>query len=272
MGKPYVISAELDLVSARLSEIVEPSNIELFRESLDEDLKAMGKETYWVSSGMVQSGLERVISRTQMPVVSLDDRYVTNADEYLGISRGVDLRLRDIGYVARRGYEAIETQLSSMTRVGSEVLLVDDVLFSGEMIAWLDEIMKPYGVQIGAVAVGIAITEGIEKLQARGIDVVAQVVFDEVDDEICERDFAIVPGSGRRIEKLQMNALYFDIINGKPEQWASISPEACESFCINSLQRSTDLLKSGVCMDSLGRFLGYSQTGSAKDAIRQRLK
>lgn len=271
MGNPYVISAELDLGSADFEQIINKDKIEGFRESLDTDLRSMGKETLWVPSNVMRTGLELAIAKTNLPVISLDDRYVTSADQYLGISRGVDALLNDAGYVPRQGCLPIKEQLDNVPRLGKEIMLVDDVLFSGEMVSWLAESLKPYGVKLGAVAVGIAIGEGIEKLEAEGIEVTATEVFDDVDDEICERDFAIVPGSGRRIDALAANALYFDSKNGKPASWASIAKGNIDSFCVSSLQRSASLLQPGLPMNNLGKFLGYGSNGEANSQIMRRL-
>ena len=277
MGNPYVISAELDLANAELEQIVRPEAIDGFRESLDADLRSMGKETLWVPSSTMQSGLEQVIAQTALPVVSLDDRYVSSADQFLGISRGVKPQrttdyplmqsgaplwpttLVDDGYVPRRGYPAIDEQLDKVSSLGKEVLLVDDVLFSGEMVAWLADALRQRGVKIGAVAVGIAIGEGIEKLEAENIEVTASEIFDEVEDEICERDFAVVPGSGRRIESFRSNVLYFDAEYGKPEQWASIPGKSVGEFAVRSFGRAAELIAKGTPISALGEFRGVKQ-------------
>ena len=68
MEKPYVISAELDLATADLEQIVKRDSIEGFRESLDADLRAMGKETLWVPSNPIRTGLQKAITRTNLPV------------------------------------------------------------------------------------------------------------------------------------------------------------------------------------------------------------
>ena len=271
MGNPYVISAELDLSTAYLGQIIEQDRVEGFRESLDADLRAMGKETLWVPASTIQSGIEKSMAKTNLPLVSLDQRYVSTADQFLGISRGIDPLLNDDGYVPRNGYPSIDQQLRKVPYLGNEVMLIDDVLFSGEMVAWLSDSLKPYGVKIGALVVGIAIQEGIDKLALEGIDVEAGEVFNEVEDEICERDFAVVPGSGRRIDALAANALYFDSDNGKPERWASISPESVKSFCLDSIKRSIDLLKPGISMQGLGAFLGYGTVGAADTQLARRL-
>jgi hypothetical protein len=271
MEKPYVISAELDLANEELEQVVKREKIDSFREDLDEDLRKMGKETLWVSSGKIQRYLQKVAETTRLPVVSLDDRYVTSANEYFGVSRGADASFNDAGYAPRVGYSSIENQLDRVSSLGDEVVLLDDVLFSGEMLSRLADNLEMRGVKIGVVATGIAIREGVDKLRARGIEVIAAEIFDNVDDEICERDFAVVPGSGRRVDELSANALYFDNKYGRPEQWASIPSIYSDTFCTNSLTRSLGLLRSGISMESLGAFVGYGTGGLADEQLQKRL-
>lgn len=272
MGNPYVISAELDLANADLERIVRPENIEGFRVSLDANLRSLGKDTVWVESSTLQGGLKKAIGNTRLPVVSLDDRYVTSANAYIGISRGVDEQLNDDGYVPRVGYPSIANQLGKISSLGSAIVIADDVLFSGEMISWLADALEPSGVKIGGLVCGIAIQEGVEKMNSLGIDVEAVQTFEDVEDEICERDFAVVPGSGRRIDSLQSNALYFDYNAGKPDLWASLparrNPKAL-SFEVNSFRRAADLLQAGVKFGELGRFYGFKNDAARReDATR----
>jgi len=269
MKNPYVISCELDLVS---SELVKGDSIEGFRENLDAELSAMGKEVTWVSTQTIRSGLSRGISRTKLPVVSLDDRYIMSAAScYLGISRGVDPLLNDEGYVPRSGYPNVERQLAEVSRLGGEIVLTDDVLFSGEMITWLSRALQDYNVRIGAIVVGVAMREGIVKLELGGIPVESAVIYEAVDDELCERDFAVVPGSGRRVSQLDVNALYFDTEYGRPEKWASLPPDSTAGFMINSIERSMSLLED-VPMQVLGGFYGYGVDGQAQERLAARIR
>lgn len=268
---PYVISAELDLNTQNMQAYIKQTELDKFREDLDADLRKIGKETCWVSSSEMAAALNRATQNTCLPIISLDDRYLTSADQYLGISRSIDTNLSDAGYTARQNYSSLTSQLERATTLGREVMLVDDVLFSGEMITWLNNTLTESGVTIGSIAVGIAMQEGIDKLLAQGIDVSAGRVFSAVEDEICERDLAVVSGSGRRIEELETNALYFDTENGNPELWASIGRETSKAFCISSLERSRRLLQPDAPMQSIGKFLGYSSEGSVANALTTRL-
>lgn len=267
MIKPYVISAELDLADPN---IINPTAIDTFRESLDADLRRMDKDTLWVPTSTIRSGLQRLVAKTSLPIVSLDDRYVNGADEYLGISRDVGSELDDAGYTARAGYAAIDKQLAQVSRLDREVVLVDDVVFSGEMICWLADEIRTRDIKIGGVICGVAIREGVEKLALEGIEVDAVLTFDDVEDEICERDFAAVPGSGRRVSELSANALYFDNIFGKPEQWASLPSEVTQEFCVSSLDRNLKLLQARVPMQDVGCFVGYGQNGTVREQLLAR--
>ena len=269
MGNPYVISAELDLANTELERIVRSEGIGGFRESLDASLRDIGKNTVWVSSDAIQTGLEFAISKTKLPVVSLDDRYVTSADEYIGLSRGIDEQLNDIGYVPRVGYPPIEQQLGKVATLGSEIVIADDVLFSGGMISWLANALEPYGVRIGGFVCGIAIREGTDKMQAKGIDIEAVRAFDGIEDEICERDFAVVTGSGRRIDSIATNALYFDPTNGNPSKWASIPPERVEDFARSSYLRSAKLIKPELCFRDIGNFYGWDSSMNVVESLKK---
>ena len=270
MEKPYIISEELDL-DTYSADMVNKSNIGAFRKSLDSDLRAMGKNTLWVPARGMQENLNNRIRTMNLPVLSLDDRYVTATGNYLGISRAINKNLEDVGYTARNSYADIAQQLDSITPLGQEIIIADDVLFSGSMVEWLSDELAKQNVKIGAVICGIAINEGIQKMAERGIDVLTWLEYDDVDDEICERDLAVVPGSGRRLKNSPKNALYFEPQFGKPEQWASLPAASIDDFCLSSLDRSISLLRPDIPMLSLGSFLGYGTDGSAQNVLAQRI-
>ncbi|HSX36157.1 MAG TPA: hypothetical protein VLH84_04465 [Patescibacteria group bacterium] len=272
MSKPYVISAELDLAGAGFEEIVDPQRVDDFRQSLDAELRSYGKQVQWVDSATLKDGLAQRVAATRLPTASLDQRFVHGAAYCLGISRAVDDSLQDVGYVPRAGFPAIQRQLDELAAREQEVVVVDDVLFSGEMLHQLRTDLAARGVRLSGVICGIAIGEGAEKLEAEGIGVDAVLRFDDVDDEICERDFAVVPGSGRRLSSGLQNAFYFDNLYGRPSQWASIPAARVADFCVNSLERNSALLRSEVPMDSIGNFVGYQETGAAVAALYNRIE
>lgn len=271
MEKPYIISAEFD-APANSQSAMQNSNLENARLSLDEDLRRMGKSTEWVSAQDLSTGLRRLVSQSALPVVSLDEVYVQNPTVKLGISRGVDESLETAGYVPRsRSYATIAEQLDAVSELGSEVQLVDDVVFSGDMMSWLIEELAARSVRVRRVLAGIAIDEGAIRLDRMGVELDAVRTFSAVEDEICERDLFFARGSGRRMTNASINALYFDPVNGRPEQWASLPAGSTQSFCVTSLERSLRILKPEVPIEAIGAFNGYENQGTAEQVIRRRL-
>jgi hypothetical protein len=189
----------------------------------------------------------------------------------MGISRAVDHTLQDAGYAPRLGFPPIAEQLAQAAGLSREVVLADDVLFSGEMVSSLAEALATRGTQVKEVICGIAIAEGAEKLEAEGIAVTAVRTYADVEDELCERDFALVPGSGRRLIEREQHALYFDNLFGRPRVWASIPLAHEHTFCLNSLRRNIPLLRAGTPMEALGSFVGYPSTGPSAAAILQQV-
>lgn len=271
MNKPYVISAELDLIPAGFENVIDPRAIDGFRQSLESDLGVMGKDVCWASSGDLSAGLRQKIDNTRLPVVSLDTRYIRSAAYFIGLSRAVDGNLEDAGYAPRAGFPVIERQLAAVAQREREVVIADDVLFSGEMLSWLRDGFAAKGVRVSGVICGVAVAEGTEKLEASGMSVDSVMSFGEVEDEICERDFAVVPGSGRRLIAGNKNALYFDTVYGRPAAWASIPQDRTSQFCWSSLERSRSLLRPDVPMRAVGSFVGYAASGKAVDMLAARM-
>jgi len=272
MEKPYVISAELDLQSRAGDSLINTNKLEFVRESLDADLRAAGKNTIWIGSDEIVGGINKHLHASNLPIISLDDRYLKTADGRLGISRSIAANLEALGYAPRRQYPVLNEQFDAIAALGGEVQLVDDVIFSGDMMAWVANELVQRNVKVGRVVCGVAIGEGIQRLQNIGIECSPVVSFDDVEDEICERDFFVVRGSGRRIQELDANALYFDAKNGKPEQWASLPASMVNIFCRQSLERSLALIRPDVTMSQTGSFLGYKNNRTVQESIKLRLQ
>lgn len=272
MEKPYVISAELDMSTANQGQL-QHSQLTRFRESLDTDLRNCGMNTCWVDSATLRSGLQRAINQTSLPIISLDNRYVRDADQFIGISRAVDANLNDAGYTARAGCAPLAAQFEAAKRLGSEVALVDDVLFSGNMLGRVAKELAMHGVRVKTVIAGIAIGDGMAPLAQDGIDIQAVKIFaNGVYEEVCERDFGFNPGSGRPVPTQNASALYFDPHFGRPTEWASLPEAYIKDFFVNNIERNINLLTSEADMSDIGAFVGYNRSGNARDVLRTRLK
>ncbi|PID29098.1 hypothetical protein CR983_04340 [Candidatus Saccharibacteria bacterium] len=276
MKKPYVISEELGLAGQ-----INRENIDVFRESLDDNLRNMGKMAVWVNEYTIRTGMEELAEQTSLPVLNLDDRYLRNSDEYIGLSRAVVRRGNKYvssGYASRVGYSSIDDQIAKITQqyAGKELVLADDVVFSGQMIEDLSNMLEKRNIKVRGVIAGIAIGEGVDRVSRLGVDIEAVESFSDVEDELCERDFTLIRGSGRRsaIEPGCVdgaNVLYFDPRWGDPVSWMSLPEGQERSFWLQNLRRNQRLLPPERPASTIGPFVGVSQSGSVGGAINELL-
>lgn len=273
-NEQYVISCDLDIQSNK-TKWIQNERLDKFRESLTDDLIAQGKNVSWVESSGIREFFRKEAKDCGLAVVSMDNRYIGGTDQ-LGISRAVDDKLNDVGLGPRSGYRSVDEQFYGVEygikRRGKEIMLVDDVIFSGNMATWVIDQFTRRGMTVRRMIAGIAIGDGVKLLAERGIEVEALYNYAAVEDEVCERDFAFVPGSGRRMVKNNANALYWDTEFGRPEEWASIRTDSATGFMMSSIERSMRLLKPDTPMSWVGRMNGYVCDGLAADALQKRRK
>lgn len=267
-SKPYVISEDLETAGP----YVKQDQLDVFRDTLVADLEALGKTVDWVSFSEIQHGIRTLLKGTEIPVIALDNRYLDpdEVDASFGMSRAVSSDLVDVGYDSRVGFasEADQLQKIAQNLAGREVVLVDDVLFSGENISWTIDRLASVDVRVAAILGGVVIGEAAHLIADRGVDLEYVRTYEDVDDEVCERDFAFVYGSGRKVVGEETSALYFDPQFGKPAQWASIPQDGVQSFFLSNLERNLTLIDGSVRLGDIGNFLGYDGTLALEDNIR----
>lgn len=195
-----------------------------------------------VPEDYLRTGLRMKARENENPIISLDQVYMSPGDEniagFLSISRSVRPNLTDSGLVSKTDVD-IDTQIQRFGTVlrGKPITLLDDVVFGGKTIQEIISRFRRQGIPVTTVISGIAIQEGIDLLAAEEIAVESLVVYNEVVDEICERDFVLgTPNSGRTIiiNGKRYGAPYL-LPFGKPNDWANI-PKTNEKdfslFCI----------------------------------------
>jgi len=196
-----------------------------------------------VLAGEIRDGMRKFIRQTDIPVVSMDRVYVRTNPE-IQIARMVDKSLNDCGTGPRFGAPSIQEQIVRVKAKYSKIALVDDVLFSGNVMAEIVSSLKKVGVAVPVVIVGIAIGEGVERIQRQtGSEVRSVKYYREVIDEICERDFYPgVPLSGRFVigPKIETGAPYL-LPPGRPHEWASIPKEKEKEFSVFCLKQTIKL-------------------------------
>ena len=194
------------------------------------------------------SELQGLVSRyRQDGVVALDRAYIGDSiARHFEVTRAVNTDLESIGTQPRPYTPAISKQIDRLVaNSGTDLTLVDDVIFSGDAIVEVSELFRAKGVQVSTVLAAIAIGEGHRKIEEAGIEVKSVVEYEDVKDEICERDFlAGVPFSGRTVYRedgSHYSAPYFAPF-GLPERWASIDDAtAARKLSLYCIERSIDL-------------------------------
>lgn len=256
-SRPYVVSADSQGLLrqwAQEQKLTVP-NTNYFQgmlKDLEQTLSRYFDQVDVVPEEFIRRGLSELIARAPYPVVSLDRAYISpnqqNLLGYLDATRTVDQNLANTGLGGRAREITLERQIG---RIGSQqsgrvISLVDDVVFEGKTMLQLIQKLRNKGVTIDTVYSGITIKDGQDLLEQNGVRVESLLVYDQVVDEICERDFVVgAPYSGRSVvtSSGQIEGAPYLKPFGKPVEWASIPPEFADEFSLFCLAQSVELWK-----------------------------
>lgn len=248
-NKPYVVSADIRLLMqnwANKRGFAMPS--EQFFDGLRNNFSAKMREMFpgyeLVSEEELTQGLNQMVIKNGLTPVSLDRVYY-QSNPRLDIARMVDMRGDSRGLGRRSNTPTLLNQFSALKQAGiKEIALVDDVIFSGDLIERVARTIERMGVRVPKVYTGIGISEGVDKLKQAGREVECVKQYDEVIDEICERDFYPgVPYSGRLLATEGNIGAPYILPFGKPVQWASIPEESQVEFSEFCIDQSVQLFK-----------------------------
>ncbi|MBP6098551.1 MAG: hypothetical protein KA477_01050 [Candidatus Levybacteria bacterium] len=260
---PYVVSADLELLLGDWAErsgyrIPESQFFIQQRSNFSEFMKGIYPGFEMVSEKELSSGIKKVIDLSGLSAISLDGVYYRSVPGF-NIARIVDETGNDKGLGKRAGSDSILSQFRQVKALGiSQVALVDDVIFSGELMERVCNVLEKVGIDVPFVAAGIGIGDGVQKLSQNGRSVVCVREYKEVIDEICERDFYPgVPLSGRRIRGKENIGAPYILPFGNPVGWASIPEESKVIFSKFCLDQTIQLFgaieefssKSVTCLD-----------------------
>lgn len=260
ISSPYVISADLERHFNQFSEL--HKGIDRFRESLVQDLQEQGKEVLYLPFENIHRGIAEYIRKTNLPVVSMDRIYVDqeSVDAFLDISRSCDGNFLTKTYTQRLGSLDLEEQFRFLGSIfdGQEIVLTDDVLFTGKIIEYVTNRLAEKNVRIGGLICGVAVGEGINRIKSMGIDLEVVHEFEQVEDEVCERDFTALPSAGRPIiDKPGIRSLYWV---PRPfsdhESAASINEEHIGKFFESTLIRNLCSFGTSFMKKAINNVLG----------------
>lgn len=252
---PYVVSQDistlLQLWGAECSFTVPPRAVQLFRDQVARVCRSLFERVEFIPEEELRSGLIGLVAMTGLPTVSLDTVYCPSR-HHLSMTRYVTLAGEDAGVGPRYGHPELSVQVERVAAAlraegQTEALLVDDVAFTGGLLVEIAERLLQAGVHVSTIVVGVAIGSGLMRVQNAGWPISAAYTYDEVVDEICERDF--LPGvshSGRTVSPLNGRdiGLPYLLPFGRPADWASIPEDQAVWFSRECLHAAAELYRS----------------------------
>ncbi len=273
MNKPYVVSADVYLLlknwAIQKGFALPPLNFFTdLRKKMVVKLEEIFGSVDFISEDDLQQGFDYFFKRNNLPVVSLDRVYV-EAKFNLELTRVVDELGSDVGLQHRAGTPDLIDQIklikSSLSQevIPPKVVLTDDVIFSGDLLIRVIEMLEKERIEVAGVYAGIGVAEGVDKIKAKDILVACVYEYPEVIDEVCERDFYPgVPLSGRLIVNSPNICSPYLLPFGNPGKWASIPEEFqadFSSFCWEQTRQLflaiEDYSKKQVFCHDLGRLI-----------------
>ena len=284
---PYVISGDshglLKKWAGQLGFSIPPP--QFFQEMADRRMEILRRLFSFfcvhVDEEELTLGVSRELSTSNLPIVALDQNYVTGEHVSLEVSRLCDPVTFEGKKLGSRTEESISSQVDRIANVlgQSEVQLVDDVVFSGtDLSTKIIPMLREREITVRRIVTGILIGDGRANLEASehcaGVEIAAVREFTKVHDEICERDFlAGVPQSGRLFGNNGISvsprtcAPYFLPFtkngNGKCflKDWAALNseemPAQVQGWSIFCIEQSTNLWREVERLS--GRWVHCSQ-------------
>lgn len=248
--KPYVVSEDIQIVLKKWAEnrgfvLPDQGYFNTLRSRFSEAFRYVFPSFELVSEKTLTDGLSSLVAGTNLLPVSLDRVYFP-AENGIDITRYVDTYGENKGLGRRSGSETLRQQFERIRANGiKEVALVDDVVFSGDLLIRVSKVLEVCGIQTPVVCAAITVSEGVDKLQATGKTVYAVKTYDSVIDEVCERDFYPgVPLSGRTFASDISYGVPYIYPFGKPTNWASIPEYAATLLSTFCLQQTIGLFES----------------------------
>lgn len=255
-GTHYVVSEDIDILVSRWCSKVNLSSPDKdFYVGLRSKMKGFLQDIFarvtFVSSQEIREGLLASIAvhkQDGLTVVSLERAYIEDGeiDGRIELTRTVDGDGRDIVIRSVRN-NTIRKCLQFEQFRDKKIALIDDVVFTGgTTIETIKELHKVHA-NVHAITAAIGKKEGVDYIKRSTFGVIGQpsplVVdclkeFDDIMDQVCERDFYPgVPYSGREHFGVDLAAFPYLLPFGKPDEWASIPGKETKQFsclCIDN--------------------------------------
>lgn len=260
-GTHYVVSEDIDILVPRWCgelNILPPAKDFYLepRSRMKNFLRNLFAHVTFVDSQKIRSGLLRSIAQNKKAglfVVSLERAYLNDSEVNgrIEITRTVDESGEDIlVHAVRNGTPEKRYQFESLRE--KKVALVDDVIFSGKTLISTISTLHHYHANVHAVTVAVGVKDGVDNLNKAGFGVIGMPehikvdcldVFDDVSDQVCERDFYPgVPYSGRQYYLGETSFPYI-LPFGRLNKWASIPEKELKRFSVLCIDNAVALFE-----------------------------
>ncbi|HIH14819.1 MAG: hypothetical protein QT08_C0009G0066 [archaeon GW2011_AR17] len=172
-----------------------------------------------VNANPVSAQLETMVRRNGFPVISLDRVYLTNADEYLEVTRITDPKTGEVKVSERPGNRPLDEQISSLRKY-EKIVLADVGAFEGGTLLEISEMLENSGLDIEEIYLGFSSNKANRRIN-NNRKLTALNLFDFYE-WIEMRDFFGI--DGRNVGMDSDTRLYIPYWENLPK-WASISKE-----------------------------------------------
>lgn len=173
-----------------------------------------------IDSTRVSVQLDSISSRNGKPIVSLDRVYLTQADEYLEVTRVTDPRTGQVKISERPGNEPIERQINRLRKY-QQIVLVDVGAFEGGTLLEICNLLEETGINIEEIYLGFSSNEANRRIN-NSRKLTALNLFDFYE-WIEMRDFFGIDGRAVGIDSgIRTYIPYWENLS----KWASIPKES----------------------------------------------
>jgi hypothetical protein len=229
-----------------------------FIRDLRDDFKKISKRTYgddvviideYAMSYYMNMFLDKF--KEKYPIVSMDDIYVT-CDNKRVFSLDCTRMSGSKDMVPRSNpldKDGVRKQIEKLAEIfksqnEKEIMLLDDVIFSGSVIEYISKIFKENGIDVVGAIAAISSIDGYTMFNGLKEKVNCGYLMEkDVLDEICERDFyygIAQSGMARLVDGKVYKAPYF-MPFGDPVARASVPLDRKEYFSTMCVNLSLDL-------------------------------
>ncbi len=192
------------------------------------------------------TSLEQQTKLSNLPVISLDRVYITNAEAYLEVTRQTNANTGKITLAPRPNTPPLEEQISQIAKQYNKIVLTDVGAFGGDTIIEIINKLSAAKISIAEVYLGFSTNEATTKIKQK-VPKTSAIQTYNFYEWIELRDLFGI--DGRQVQSNKTNATQKQYIPywENLENWASIPTQNVQTvttLCQNYYQETIRLLSA----------------------------